>query len=244
VAFWGWCLFCLCVLVRVIGVCSLSRVHTLASNASPRQNKQPSKNQPQTQKVVGDVVAVGSEVTAFKVRRRGVCYACVFDTATRSAQAFFFARREPQSQPTKQHTTKPPQTTPKRNPKQVGSVVGYGWLKGSCRACSFCLRGEENLCLQGQPTIVGGARVVVFLGSSVLLQGLGARGGGCRAPPRFAAEQAFRSRPHKKTRHKNNQTPIRLNKTARAHKKTQRSRQLWRVPAARKAAGRFRVPHP
>lgn len=38
---------------------------------------------------------------------------------------------------------------------EVGDRVGYGWLRGSCRSCDFCLRGEENLCSKGEPTIVG-----------------------------------------------------------------------------------------
>ncbi|GBF94986.1 alcohol dehydrogenase [Raphidocelis subcapitata] len=38
---------------------------------------------------------------------------------------------------------------------EVGDRVGYGWLRGSCRSCDFCLRGNENLCAKGEPTIVG-----------------------------------------------------------------------------------------
>ncbi|KIZ06745.1 putative NADH-dependent butanol dehydrogenase 1 [Monoraphidium neglectum] len=38
---------------------------------------------------------------------------------------------------------------------EVGDRVGYGWLRDSCRKCRYCLRGEENLCLQQTPTIVG-----------------------------------------------------------------------------------------
>lgn len=41
---------------------------------------------------------------------------------------------------------------------QVGDRVGYGWLRGSCRACAACLRGEENLCPQQEATIVGRER--------------------------------------------------------------------------------------
>lgn len=38
---------------------------------------------------------------------------------------------------------------------EIGDVVGYGWLRNSCRMCDFCLRGDENLCSAGVPTIVG-----------------------------------------------------------------------------------------
>lgn len=40
---------------------------------------------------------------------------------------------------------------------QVGQRVGFGWIKDSCRGCSNCIRGLENLCLKGYTgTIVMG----------------------------------------------------------------------------------------
>ncbi len=38
---------------------------------------------------------------------------------------------------------------------QVGDVVGLGWFSGSCLCCEFCLRGDQNLCLTAEQTIVG-----------------------------------------------------------------------------------------
>jgi len=38
---------------------------------------------------------------------------------------------------------------------KVGQRVGVGWLSGACLQCEYCLRGEENLCAQTQPTCVG-----------------------------------------------------------------------------------------
>jgi alcohol/geraniol dehydrogenase (NADP+) len=37
----------------------------------------------------------------------------------------------------------------------IGQRVGSGWQAGACFQCEWCLNGEENLCLQGQPTSVG-----------------------------------------------------------------------------------------
>ncbi len=36
---------------------------------------------------------------------------------------------------------------------QPGERVGVAWLGGTCRACRFCVRGQENLCLA--PTFTG-----------------------------------------------------------------------------------------
>ncbi len=38
---------------------------------------------------------------------------------------------------------------------QVGEVAGVGWMAGSCMACPQCLSGNQNLCAQGEATIVG-----------------------------------------------------------------------------------------
>jgi alcohol/geraniol dehydrogenase (NADP+) len=38
---------------------------------------------------------------------------------------------------------------------KVGDVVGLGWMSGSCGACPQCLSGNQNLCVQGEQTIVG-----------------------------------------------------------------------------------------
>lgn len=38
---------------------------------------------------------------------------------------------------------------------KVGQAVGLGWNAGSCMACRQCLGGDQNLCLQAQPTIAG-----------------------------------------------------------------------------------------
>lgn len=37
----------------------------------------------------------------------------------------------------------------------VGQTVGLGWHAGYCSTCSQCMSGDQNLCAQGQPTIVG-----------------------------------------------------------------------------------------
>ncbi len=36
----------------------------------------------------------------------------------------------------------------------IGDRVGVGWLANSCGQCEWCLRGEENLCADGQGTCV------------------------------------------------------------------------------------------
>jgi hypothetical protein len=54
---------------------------------------------------------------------------------------------------------------------QVGDRVGYGWLRDSCRKCRYCLRGEENLCLQQTPTIVGRESAIVGQASLLSLFG-------------------------------------------------------------------------
>lgn len=38
---------------------------------------------------------------------------------------------------------------------KVGQRVGVGWNAGSCTQCRSCLRGDQHLCAQVQPTIVG-----------------------------------------------------------------------------------------
>jgi uncharacterized zinc-type alcohol dehydrogenase-like protein len=38
---------------------------------------------------------------------------------------------------------------------KLGQRVGIGWQAGACLECDYCLRGEENLCAQNQPTCVG-----------------------------------------------------------------------------------------
>jgi uncharacterized zinc-type alcohol dehydrogenase-like protein len=38
---------------------------------------------------------------------------------------------------------------------KLGLRVGVGWQAGACLECDYCLRGEENLCTQNQPTCVG-----------------------------------------------------------------------------------------
>ena len=37
----------------------------------------------------------------------------------------------------------------------VGQRVGIGWTAGSCMHCRQCMSGDQHLCLQAQPTIVG-----------------------------------------------------------------------------------------
>jgi uncharacterized zinc-type alcohol dehydrogenase-like protein len=44
---------------------------------------------------------------------------------------------------------------PRAKGRQVGQRVGIGWHSASCCHCSHCLGGEQNLCAQRQPTIVG-----------------------------------------------------------------------------------------
>jgi uncharacterized zinc-type alcohol dehydrogenase-like protein len=38
---------------------------------------------------------------------------------------------------------------------KVGQTVGLGWCSSSCMTCKPCLRGDHNMCVQGQQTIVG-----------------------------------------------------------------------------------------
>jgi alcohol/geraniol dehydrogenase (NADP+) len=38
---------------------------------------------------------------------------------------------------------------------KVGDRVGLGWFSGSCMTCPQCLGGDQNLCSQGEGTIVG-----------------------------------------------------------------------------------------
>ncbi|HKZ96412.1 MAG TPA: NAD(P)-dependent alcohol dehydrogenase [Hyphomicrobiaceae bacterium] len=38
---------------------------------------------------------------------------------------------------------------------KVGQRVGVGWGAGSCMHCHLCLGGDQNLCAQNAPTIVG-----------------------------------------------------------------------------------------
>lgn len=38
---------------------------------------------------------------------------------------------------------------------QVGARVGIGWTANSCMHCKPCLSGDQHLCRQAQPTIVG-----------------------------------------------------------------------------------------
>jgi uncharacterized zinc-type alcohol dehydrogenase-like protein len=50
---------------------------------------------------------------------------------------------------------------------QVGQRVGFGWIKDSCRGCSNCIRGLENLCLKGYTgTIVLGEQRVGIVACS------------------------------------------------------------------------------
>jgi len=39
---------------------------------------------------------------------------------------------------------------------RLGQRVGVGWQRGACLECEYCVRGEENLCLQAAPTCVAG----------------------------------------------------------------------------------------
>lgn len=38
---------------------------------------------------------------------------------------------------------------------KIGDYVGVGWHVGSCMHCELCLSGEQNLCSDIQPTIIG-----------------------------------------------------------------------------------------
>lgn len=38
---------------------------------------------------------------------------------------------------------------------QVGQRVGIGWTAGNCQHCRPCRAGEQHLCAQAQPTIIG-----------------------------------------------------------------------------------------
>jgi len=38
---------------------------------------------------------------------------------------------------------------------KLGQRVGVGWLAGACSVCDQCSSGQDNLCLNGQPTCVG-----------------------------------------------------------------------------------------
>lgn len=38
---------------------------------------------------------------------------------------------------------------------KVGDRVGVGWLRSACLHCEDCLKGDDNLCDNNQPTIVG-----------------------------------------------------------------------------------------
>ncbi len=40
---------------------------------------------------------------------------------------------------------------------QIGQRVGVGWSAAACGECEFCVRGDDNLCAQNQPTAVGRA---------------------------------------------------------------------------------------
>ncbi|KAH3731872.1 alcohol dehydrogenase [Pelomyxa schiedti] len=37
---------------------------------------------------------------------------------------------------------------------KLGQTVGIGWICGSCRTCPNCLKGEENLCTQGNKATI------------------------------------------------------------------------------------------
>jgi alcohol/geraniol dehydrogenase (NADP+) len=38
---------------------------------------------------------------------------------------------------------------------KVGQRVGVGWTAGSCMHCHQCMSGDQHLCAQAKPTIVG-----------------------------------------------------------------------------------------
>ncbi len=46
-------------------------------------------------------------------------------------------------------------TGPKAKGISVGQHVGIGWNSGSCMHCRPCMSGNQNLCAQAQPTIIG-----------------------------------------------------------------------------------------
>jgi len=51
---------------------------------------------------------------------------------------------------------------------EVGQRVGIGWQSGSCRCCEWCVRGEENLCVDNTATAVdqyGGFAEKVYVAS-------------------------------------------------------------------------------
>lgn len=39
---------------------------------------------------------------------------------------------------------------------KIGDRVGFGWIRNSCRTCSPCLRGEENICQNGYTGLIVG----------------------------------------------------------------------------------------
>ena len=39
---------------------------------------------------------------------------------------------------------------------KVGDRVGFGWIRDSCRVCSHCLQGQENICRQGYTGLIVG----------------------------------------------------------------------------------------
>lgn len=54
----------------------------------------------------------------------------------------------------------------------VGERRGVGWIADSCRRCVHCLRGEENICLQGYTGLIvagkqGGRQADVSEGAMV-----------------------------------------------------------------------------
>src|SRR5258708_36406970 len=44
---------------------------------------------------------------------------------------------------------------PAAKARKVGQRVGIGWTAASCMHCKLCLSGDQHLCLQAQPTILG-----------------------------------------------------------------------------------------
>jgi len=41
---------------------------------------------------------------------------------------------------------------------KLGDRVGIGWMRDSCTACEYCLKGEENICLKGYTALMFGAK--------------------------------------------------------------------------------------
>lgn len=41
------------------------------------------------------------------------------------------------------------------DPSRIGTVVGLGFIAGTCRHCSFCLSGRQTLCPDLESTIIG-----------------------------------------------------------------------------------------